>query len=157
MRGDIVLFLGLVTVIGGGIIAAVIAVISVLGDGGGESSVCDNPLAPLGESEISQLSFQTVDVGLTMMAEATSVGNLDSATEFWYDDDSQVHDFTHDVDAPLRDADEELADELCEAVVNLEEELALDRRPSVVARQATRIRDILRDAAEALGFARPGG
>ncbi len=155
MRGDIVLFLGLVTVIGGGIVAAVVFLLG--GGGGGGGSACDDPLPPLSDSDISQLGFQTEDVGLTRMAEATSVGNLDSATEFWYDDDSQVHNFTHDVDAPLREVDEELAKKLCEAVISIEEELALDRRPSVVARQATRIRDILRDAAEALGFARPGG
>ncbi len=153
MRGDIVLFLGLVTVIGGSIIAAVVF---LLGGGGSGGSACDGPLPPLADSDISQLGFQKEDIGLTMMAEATSVGNLDSATEFWYDNDSEVHNFTHDVDAPLRDADEELAKELCEAVISIEEELALDRRPSVVARQATRIRDILRDAAEALGFARSG-
>ena len=154
MRGDIVLFLGLVTVIGGGIIAAVVF---LLGGGEGGGSACNDPLPPLADSDISQLGFQTEDVGLTRMAEATSAGNLDSATEFWYDNDSEVHNFTHDVDAPLREADEELAKKLCEAVISIEEELALDRRPSVVARQATRIRDILRDAAEALGFARPGG
>ncbi len=154
MRGDIVLFLGLVTVIGGGIIAAVVF---LLGGGEGGGSACNDPLPPLGDSDISQLGFEMEDVGLTMMAEAISVGNLESATEFWYDNDSEVHDFTHDVDAPLREADEELAKELCEAVISIEEELALDRRPSVVARQATRIRDILRDVAEALGFARPGG
>ena len=154
MRGDIVLFLGLVTVIGGGII---VAAVLVFGGGGGGDSACDAPLPPLGDSDISQLGFQTEDIGLTRMAEVTSAGNLDSATEFWYDNDSELHNFTHNVDAPLREADKELAKELCEAVISIEEELALDRRPSVVARQATRIRDILRDAAEALGFARPGG
>ena len=153
MRGDIVLFLGLVTVIGGGIVAAVVF---LLGGGGGGGSACDDPLPPLADSDISQLGFQTQDVGLTRMAEATSVGNLDSATEVWYDNDSELHNFTHDVDAPLREADEELAKELCEAVIRFEDEL-ISERVGRVATEAIRVRDLLRDAAEALGFARPGG
>ena len=153
MRGDIVLFLGLVTVIGGGIIAAVVF---LLGGGGGGGSACNDPLPPLADSDISQLGFQTQDIGLTRMAEATSVGNLDSATEVWYDNDSELHNFTHDVDAPLREADEELAKELCEAVIRFEDEL-ISERVGRVATEAIRVRDLLRDAAEALGFARPGG
>ena len=153
MRGDIVLFLGLVTVIGGGIVAAVLF---LLGGGGGGGSACDDPLPPLADSDISQLGFQTQDVGLTRMAEATSVGNLDSATEVWYDNDSELHNFTHDVDAPLREADEELAKELCEAVIRFEDEL-ISERVGRVATEAIRVRDLLRDAAEELGFARPGG
>ena len=152
MRGDIVLFLGLVTVIGGGIIVAAVLFFG----GGGGASACDDPLPPLGDSDISQLGFQTEDVGLTRMAEATSVGNLNSATEVWYDNDSEVHNFTHDVDAPLRKADGELAKELCEAVISFEDEL-ISERVGRVATEAIRVRDLLRDAAEALGFARPGG
>ena len=34
---------------------------------------------------------------------------------------------------------------------------AFDRRADRIAGQATRIRELLRDAAEALGYARPGG
>ena len=153
MRGDIVMFLGLVTVIGGGIVAAVVF---LLGGGGGGGSACDDPLPPLGDSDISQLGFQTQDVGLTRMAEATSVGNFDSATEVWYDNDSEVHNFTHNVDAPLREADGVLAKELCEAVIRFEDEL-ISERVGRVATEAIRVRDLLRDAAEALGFARPGG
>ena len=153
MRGDIVLFLGLVTVIGGSIVAAVVY---LLGGGGGGGSACNDPLPPLADSDISQLGFQTEDVGLARMIEATSVGNLDSATEVWYDNDSEVRNFTHNVDAPLREADEELAKELCEAVIRFEDEL-ISERVGRVATEAIRVRDLLRDAAEALGFARPGG
>ncbi len=152
MRGDIVLFLGLVTVIGGGIIVAAVLFFG----GGGGASACDDPLPPLSDSEISQLGFQTEDVGLTRMSEATSEGNLDLATEVWYDNDSEVRNFTHDVDQPLREVDEELARELCEAVIRFEDEL-ISERVGRVAIEAIRVRNLLRDAAEALGFARPGG
>ena len=152
MRGDIALFLGLVGII---IVVVVVTAVFVFG-GGGSGSSCDSPLPPLGDSDISQLGFQTVDVGFTRMIEATSAGNFDLATETWYDDDSELHNFTHNVDTPLRDEDEELAKELCDAVIGFEDEL-ISERVGRVATEAIRVRDLLRDAAEALGFARPGG
>ncbi len=151
MRGDIVLFLGLVTVVGGGII---VAVVLFFGRGGGAGSPCDNPLVSLGQSEISQMGFQAEDAGLARVVQAATAGNLEAAESAFFGD---VHNFTHNVDAPLREADEELAKELCEEITEIEEELALGQRISVIAGQATRVRDLLRDAAEALGFARPGG
>jgi len=152
MRRDIALFLGLVAIICGGIIAAVIFLFD--DGGGGESSVCDNPLAPRGESDISQLGFQTEDAGLARVIEAASAGDLQATEEAFFGD---VHNFTRDVDQRLREVDEELAKELCEAVMTLEEELfATDPSADAIAKHATRIRDLLRDAAEALGYARPG-
>ncbi len=154
MRGDIVLFLGLVTIVGGGIIVAVV----IFFGGGGGGSPCDNPLAPLGESEISQLGFQTVDVGLTRVIQAASVGNVEAAEDaFSFANEGAVHNFTHTVDARVAEVDKELAVELCEAIIKIEDELLFDKRTGVIAGQATRIQELMRDAAEALGFARPGG
>ncbi len=151
MRGDIVLFLGLVTVVGGGVIVAVVLLFG--GQGGGAGSPCDESLVALGESEISQMGFQAEDAGLARVAQAAAAGDLQSAEAAFFGD---VHNFTHNVDPPLREVDEALAKELCERVVEIEEELAFDRRISVIAGQATRIRELVQDAAEALGFARPG-
>ncbi|MCH8919472.1 MAG: hypothetical protein IIA23_02055 [Chloroflexi bacterium] len=151
MRGDIVLFLGLVMVIGGGII---VAAILFFGGGGGGDSACDDPLPPLGDSDISQLAFQTEDAGLARVAQAATTGDLEAAESAFFGD---VHNFTHDVDAPLREADKELAITLCEEITKIEEELAFGRRISVIAGQATRLRELIQDAAEALGYARPGG
>ena len=151
MRGDIVLFLGLVMVVGGGII---VAAILFFGGGDGGDSACDDPLPPLGDSDISQLAFQTEDAGLARVAQAATAGDLEAAESAFFGD---VHNFTHDVDAPLREADKELAITLCEEITKIEEELAFGRRISVIAGQATRLRELIRDAAEALGYARPGG
>ncbi len=149
MRGDIALFIGLVAVIGGGIIVAVI----ILSGGGGGSSTCDSPLPPLGESEVSQLGFQAEEVGLTRVVQAATVGNLEAAESAFFGD---VHNFTHNVDPPLRELDEQLAKQICEAVVVIEEELIPPVDIGGVGREATTIRELLRDAAEALGFAPPG-
>ncbi len=152
MRGDIVLFLGLVTVVGGGIIVAVVLFFG--GGGGGAGSPCDDPLVSLGQSEISQMGFQAEDAGLARVALAATAGNLEAAESAFFGD---VHNFTHNVDAPLREVDEDLAIKLCEEITKIEEELAFGRRVSIIAGQATRIRELVQDAAEALGFARPGG
>jgi hypothetical protein len=151
MRGDIVLFLGLVTVVGGGII---VAVVLLFGGGGGAGSPCDDPLVALGQSEISQMGFQEEDAGLARVVQAATAGNLEAAESAFFGD---VHNFTHNVDPSIREVDEELAKELCELVTEIEEELAFGRRISVIAGQATRIRGLIQDAAEVLGFARPGG
>ena len=149
MRGDVALFLGLVAVVGGGIVVAVI----ILSGGGGGSGTCDSPLFPLGESEVSQLGFQTEEVGLTRVVQAATVGNLQAAEAAFFGD---VHNFTHNVDPPIREVNEELAKELCEAVIDIEDALVPPVDIGSVAAGATRIRELLRDAAEALGFARPG-
>lgn len=150
MRGDILLFLGLVAVVGGGVIAAVF----FLFGGGGGSNACDSALAPLGQSNVSQLGFQTEDVGLTRVIQAASVGDLNAAESAFFLD---VHSFTHNVDPAIRQVDDELARKLCQAVIDIEEELAFERRVSVIAGQAMRIQELLRDAAVKLGYARPGG
>ena len=155
MRGDIVLFLGLVTVIGGGIIVA--AVLLFGGGGGGTVSPCDDPLVAIGESEISQMGFQAQDAGLARLIQAAQAGDLDEANAALYGNDGAVHNFTHNIDPSLREVDEKLAIELCEAVIEMEEELVIGQRLSVIAGQATRLRELIQDAAEALGYARPGG
>ena len=151
MRGDIALFLGLVAVIGGGI---VVAVILFLGGNGGSNSACDNALAPLGTSEISQAGFQAEDVGLTKVIQAASAQDLTAAEDAFFGD---VHNFTHNVDPPVRAVDAKMAKDLCKTVIHIEEELAIDRRVDVIATDAARIRELLQDGAEALGYARPGG
>jgi len=151
LRGDIALFLSLVAVIGGGI---VIAVILFLGGNGGGNNACNNALPPLGKSDISQAGFQAEDAGLAKVIQAATAANLPAAEDAFY---GTIHSFTHNVDAPLRPLDEDLAKDLCASVIHIEEELAIDQRVDVIATDAARIRALLRDAAEALGYVRPGG
>ena len=154
MRGDIALFLGLVTVIGGGVFAAIFLLVG--GDGAG-SNACAIPLVPLGESDISQKGFQTEDVGMGRVFQAASVSNLEAANDAFYGNNSEIRNFTHTIDAGLRDVDEELAIDLCESVITLEEALFAEQPDlALIASEAARARDLLRDAAEALGYARPG-
>ncbi len=122
---------------------------------GGGDNACDSPLAAVGDSDISQLGFQTEDVAFTRMIEAAAVGNVQVATEVWHANESELHNFTHNVDQLLPAVNAVLTKDLCEAVNELEEEL-INERVDRIAADATRIRELLRDAAEALNFARPG-
>ena len=138
-------------VIGGGI---VVGVILLLGNNGGGNNACDNALPPLGRSDISQAGFQAEDVGLTTVIQAATAANLSAAEDAFYGD---VHNFTHNVDPPLRAVHEGMAKDLCKTVIHIEEELAIERRVEIIAADAARIRELLRDGAEALGYARQGG
>lgn len=154
MPGDILKFLALVTVIGGALVAGVIFLV---GDDGGGRNVCDQPLLPLTESEISQMAFQAEDAGLAKVIEAASRGDVAAAEEtFSHANNGEIRSFTYDIDRPLREVDEDLAKDLCAAVNRIEEELTVDRRADKVAIDATRIRELIRNAAEALGYFRPG-
>ena len=137
-------------VIGGGIVAAVIL---FLGGNGGGNNACDNALPPLGRSDISQAGFQAEDAGLAKVIQAASAGNLPAAEDAFFGD---VHNFTHNVDPPIREKNAGMAKDLCKTVIHIEEELAIDRRVDIIATDAARIRELLRDGAEALGYARPG-
>lgn len=150
MRRDIALFLGLVAVIGGGVIATAFF---LFGNDGGGNGPCDLPLPPKGDSEISQAGFQAEDDGLAKVIEAAAAGDLPAAHNAFFGD---VRRFTYDIDQPLRDVDEGLAKELCEAVNNVEEELTVNQRADRVATEATRVRELIREAAEALVYASPG-
>ncbi len=155
MRGDIALFLGLVTVIGGAVVAVFFFVV---GSGGGGSNACANPLPALGESDVSQMGFQSEDAGMARVVQAASVGNLEAANDAFYANNSEIHNFTHNIDEGLREVDEGLAKELCEGVITLEEELFAERpNMAVIGAEAKHVRELLQDAAEALGYAQPGG
>ncbi len=149
MRRDILLFLGLLLVIA---IGATGAVVFVLDSGGGDG-VCDQPLAPIGTSEVSEESFQSEDVLLTRVVDFASRGNLVAAEGSFF---SHLHGFIHNIDPAIRATDGGLARELCEAVLRIEEEFAGERRTDTIAAEAAILRDIVRDGAEALGYARPG-
>jgi hypothetical protein len=149
MRRDILLFLGLLLVIGAG---ATGTIVFVLGSGDGDD-VCDRPLAPLGTSDVSEQSFQSEDVHLTRVVDFAARENLVAAEGTFF---SHIHSFIHNIDPPIRATDGRLAKELCQAVLRIEEEFAGERRTDVIAAEAARMRDIVRDGAEAMGYARPG-
>jgi hypothetical protein len=138
-----------------GIGIVVMAVLIIRGPGGGHSAnACNQPLAPLGQSPITAEEFQAVDKGLQDTIAAAQLGSLAGAENSFF---GRVHNFTHNVDPPLRQKDPDLARTLCRSVLNLENEFSLQRQPQEIARLAQDLQGILRDAAVELGYPRPGG
>jgi hypothetical protein len=120
------------------------------GDGGG--SRCDEELPALGPSDISAAGFTAEDAALTQVIDMLRAGDRAGAEAAFY---GPTHNFTHGVDPPLREVDEDAARELCEAVYDLEESFISAPSPTVAA-DLELVRDLLRDAAESLGYPRPG-
>lgn len=150
MRGDIALFLGFIGIVGGAII---ITVLLVFRSGEDPPGACEDPLPPLGTSNISQRGFLEQDLGMTRVVEAAAAGDLRTAQDEFFGD---VHNFAHNVDPEIRKHDEELGKLLCQSVIALEEEFAFSEDPDNIALEAIRVREILRDAAVLLGYERPG-
>jgi hypothetical protein len=120
--------------------------------GGGNGGTCDNPLPPLGTSTVDAEAFATEDAALGNVLALLEAGDRAGAEAAFY---GPVHNFTHNVDPPLREVDEDLAKELCENVIQLENDLTGRVGDPEIIGGLRRVRENLRDAAVALGYPRP--
>ncbi|MCH7485198.1 MAG: hypothetical protein IIA90_08660 [Chloroflexi bacterium] len=137
----------LVVIVGGGFFL----IIGVRDSGG---RPCDNELSRLpGVADATAEAFREEDLVLGQVIAYINQADFDNALASFY---GEVHAFTHDIDADVRAADEEKAKLVCEAVIDLEE-LLESNSPGAMAAAAANLREELRDAAEVLGFPRPGG
>jgi hypothetical protein len=139
--------LGLIVVL---FIGGYFAVTQVGGSGGGSS--CDD-VKPLGSSVINAESFVEEDAGLGRVLDLLSAGDRVGAEAAFY---GPVHNFTHNVDPDLRQTDERSARDLCEQVINVETALTERAANANIVAILQNIREMLRDAAETLGYPRPG-
>lgn len=119
---------------------------------GGGGGMCDRPLAPLGSSEISERAFQDEDAAIGRILAMLANGDVQGAESAFF---GPVHNFTHNVDPPVRRQDERLAKDLCQAVIRLEDSLALRAGSVKIGMDLQNVRNLLRDAAQALGYSRP--
>jgi len=78
-------------------------------------------------------------------------GNLEGAERLFFTD---THAVTHDIDGPLREADDGLAKELCASVFVIETELAPQGDLQLVAAEAERSATLLTESIDALGLVR---
>jgi hypothetical protein len=118
----------------------------------GGSNRCDEELVPLGSSQISAEAFQQEDEGLARVIEALERNDRAGADAAFY---GPVHNFTHNVDPPLRAEDPDAAKALCEEVLEIEEELVVSGSNEDVLESVIAIRQILREAAVTLGYPAP--
>ena len=152
MRREIVLFLVVLAIIGGGVAAALFAFGGRNGKGPTYEptpfAVCLSTIPALSTEPLTDAAFKAADEALSRTIELADADDVDGAQATF----AGPHALTHNVDGPLRLADEALAVRLCNEVVVIEEELAAGRDPSVVAEQARKIREVLSAAAAALGL-----
>lgn len=119
---------------------------------GGGGGTCDKPLPPLGNSEISEKAFQEEDAAIGRILVMLASGDVQGAESAFF---GPVHNFTHNIDPPLRQKNEKLAKDLCQAVIRLEDSLALRAGAVKIGMDLQNVRNLLRDAAQALGYTRP--
>jgi hypothetical protein len=124
--------------------------------GASGTATCDKPLAAMsGGSAVTGEGFAAEDASLGQVIDFLTVGEREAADAAFY---GPVHAFTHNADPVVRAVNTEAAKALCTAVIRLEGNLS---GPGVsnqtLASDTTAVREALRDAAEALGYPRPGG
>lgn len=108
---------------------------SLSGDGSTtDTQTCGSPLAPLTGRSVSDQRLNAAISGLRDIASAARQGDATAAQLLFYTTDA--HNVTHDVAGPLFSADRDLARSLCESVVGLENEIAGELRPEVIAAHA---------------------
>lgn len=125
-------------------------VTEVLSGGGG--GTCDQELPPLGVSEITEDAFQEEVNALSRVINFLNAGDRAGAEAAFY---GPVHNFTHNIDPVVRAQDEDLAKELCRVVLDVEEALVESESSASVALMITELRDLIQDAAVAIGYQRP--
>ncbi len=107
---------------------------------------------PIGAATNGPLTANRLQAAIGSMrnfaGDAPDVGQLELRAEFLGD----AHNITHDIDGPLRQADEQLAVDLCHAVLVIERELSLSFNRQVIAENATLAADLLEEAGRALGI-----
>lgn len=127
--------------------------------GGGGGGGCGEPLPPLpGDTSVTAEGFQEEDRKLGETIGYLQAGDIDNTFATFYGD---VHAFTHNIDPDVRAVDEQMAKELCELVIQVEEDYdpppPEERSLAAMTSSTRELREYLRDVAVALGFPRPGG
>ena len=142
-----ILGLGLAVVLIG--IVGGVAFLATGGFGGG-SGGCGSALVRLSEESLTRDAFVQANGGISSTISQLERGAVQGAeTTFFLD----VHVFIHTLDPEIRPQNEELARELCESLMFLEEEFARGGQDTFgMSFFAERIRSLFAEAQTELGF-----
>jgi hypothetical protein len=114
------------------------------GDGAANAAACDGPQAPLTGEAVTDARILLASESMAEIADAAASGDVSGAQALFYSLDA--HNLSHDIDAPLRAADPDLARALCQRVVVLENQMAGILDAKVIEREARAIAGTMGDA-----------
>lgn len=111
------------------------------------SAACMRELPPLSDVPVTAARIGAAADNLRLVADAAERGDLAMAQTLFF---GETHNLTHDIDPPLRTADEPLATNLCDSILTLETQLPSGTNLGLIqasaeagAEQLDRARDVL--------------
>lgn len=111
------------------------------------NTACDNPIGAITNEPVTSERIQNAVTRLETVADAAVSGDTASMSTLFFGD---AHDVTHDIDGPLRDANLELAKDLCLNILTLEIQLAGRYELDTIETAATRSAELLLEAEQTL-------
>ncbi|MEX0683502.1 MAG: hypothetical protein WD904_04300 [Dehalococcoidia bacterium] len=124
------------------------------GDGKSDAQIaadCESAVTPLTGNAVTEPRLLVAISGTRDIATAARNGDPGGAQTLFFTTDA--HNVTHDIDAQLRLGSPTLAQDLCISVVKLENEIAGDLRPAVIATESDKIAGYLDQASDEIDFA----
>lgn len=106
---------------------------------------CEQPVAPFTTQPVTPERLRAAITGMGELAGAAGRGDVGGAQALFFGTDT--HNVTHDIDAPLGEADQALSKDLCRSMVTLEMQLAGDHDMDIVRREAETSASLLEQAA----------
>jgi hypothetical protein len=139
-----------------GVFSAGLFAASSLSGGGrsGSSAVnpaaCETPLPAFTSNPVTGERLEAAVEAMRRVADAAAIADTALAQSLFFTGDT--HAVTHDIDAPLRNADLALAKQICASVLVLEAELPGAGNLEAIEREARRTAGLLDRAGDAMGL-----
>lgn len=111
------------------------------------SGACETPIGAISDEPVTGERIDGAVINLRAVAEAASVGNTAPMAGLFF---GNAHDITHDIDLPLRNANADLAKQLCLSILSLEIQLAGPYELSTIETEASNAADLLEEARGAM-------
>lgn len=110
---------------------------------------CAQPLQAITTDPLSASRLQSAIDDLHNAATFAQNGDQNSAQAAFVGD---PHNLSHDIDGPLRTADNDLAVQLCQSIVAIELHLGDKYDPQIMQTESTKAADLIQQAGETLGI-----
>ena len=112
------------------------------------SALCARPVPALTAEPVTRERLQAAIDKMREVSSAAEAGGTQAANAAFSGD---THTITHDIDPPLRAADQQLAQDLCAAIVVLEQQFGANPDLVVVADQSAVAAGLLEESGRELG------